>query len=83
VANQNLAQLTQASASAVVIPITAKKPRPAGANRSQMAFLTPEETLAVLKAARSRSSRDWPMALPMLAHSWHVRTRICRSQSDG
>jgi len=28
-----------------------------------MTFLTPQETLAVLKAARERSTRDWAMVL--------------------
>jgi hypothetical protein len=33
------------------------------ANRSTMAYLSPEEVLAVLKTARTRSIRDWAMVL--------------------
>ena len=75
-ATQNLAQLAEPSKSATVIPIAAKKPRPARARRSAMAFLTPEETLAVLKAARSRSNRDWAMILLAYRHGLRA-SEVC------
>ena len=36
-------------------------------NRSTMTYLSPEEVLAVLKAARVRSVRDWVMVLVPIA----------------
>ena len=48
----------------------------ARSRRSRMAFLTPDETLAVLKAARSRSNRDW--ALILLAYRHGLRaSEVC------
>jgi type 1 fimbriae regulatory protein FimB len=45
--------------------------------RGQMTFLTPVETLAVLKVAKQRSIRDWAMIL--LAY-WHGlrASEVCR-----
>jgi type 1 fimbriae regulatory protein FimB len=41
-----------------------------------MTFLTPEEMLAVLKAARSRSSRDWAMILLAYRHGMRA-SEVC------
>jgi type 1 fimbriae regulatory protein FimE len=60
---QNVPYSVKQSHSAAAIPMNAKKARPARANRGQMTFLTPDETLTVLKAARERSTRDWGMIL--------------------
>ncbi len=59
-----VAQLSKSTA----VPITTKKARPTRPKRSQMAFLTTEETLPVLKAARERSNRDWAMILLAYRH---------------
>lgn len=75
-ATQNLAQLIVPPKSATVIPIAVKKPRPARAKRGQMAFLTPEETLAVLKAARGRSNREWAMILLAYRHGLRA-SEVC------
>jgi type 1 fimbriae regulatory protein FimB len=45
-------------------------------NRSTMAYLTPEEVLAVLKAARSRSTRDWAMVLLAYRHGLRA-SEVC------
>jgi hypothetical protein len=39
-------------------------------NRSTMTFLSPDEVLAVLKAARQRSVRDWAMILMALGTAY-------------
>jgi hypothetical protein len=54
--------------SAAVMPTLKTKARPIRAKRGQMAFLTPDETLAVLKAAREHATRDWAMILPAYRH---------------
>jgi integrase len=51
-----------------IIPFASKKVRPIRHSRDRMTFLTPEETLAVLKAARARSVRDWAMILLAYRH---------------
>jgi len=73
---QNLAQQVQPSKSVAVIPIGAKKARPGRANRSRMAFLAPEETLAALKAARNRSDRDWALILVAYRHGLRA-SEVC------
>src|SRR5215472_2020928 len=80
-ATQTVPQLVEPPKSAVVIPIAVKKPGPARVNRSHMAFLTPEETLAVLKAARSRSSRDWAMILLAYRHGMRA-SEVCALRRD-
>ena len=75
-AQQNLAQLAEPSRSAAVIPIAPKKTRPTRPKGRQMAFLTPEETLAVLKAARGRSTRDWAMILLAYRHGLRA-SEVC------
>ena len=69
------------SKSAAVIPIPAKKARPGRASRGRMAFLTPEEVLAVLKAARERSSRDWCMILLAYRHAMRA-SEVCGLRRD-
>jgi site-specific recombinase XerD len=44
--------------------------------RSTMTFLTPEETLAVLKTARERSVRDWAMILLAYRHGLRA-SEVC------
>ncbi len=63
-------------ANPAVIPIVARRARPTRVKRGQMTFLTPEETLAVLRVARERSTRDWAMIL--LAYRHGLRTsEVC------
>jgi type 1 fimbriae regulatory protein FimB len=49
---------------------------PRKTNRSTMAYLTPEEVLAVLKAARGRSTRDWAMVLLAYRHGLRA-SEVC------
>jgi integrase len=44
-------------------------------------FLTPEEMLAVLKAARNRSNRDWAMILVSYRHGMRA-SEICGLRRD-
>jgi type 1 fimbriae regulatory protein FimB len=69
------ARETSAAAS-TVIPFVSKRARPIRHSHDRMIFLTPEETLAVLKAARARSIRDW--ALILLAYRHGLRaSEVC------
>ena len=63
--------------SPAVIPIAARKTRPARLKRGQMTFLTPVDTLAVLKAAKRRSTRDWAMILLAYRHGLRA-SEVCR-----
>jgi site-specific recombinase XerD len=47
-----------------------------GPSARQMTFLTPEEILAVLKAARGRSTRDWAMILLAYKHGLRA-SEVC------
>jgi type 1 fimbriae regulatory protein FimB len=49
---------------------------PRNANRSTMTFLTPEEVLTVLKAARKHSIRDWAMVLLSYRHGLRA-SEVC------
>jgi type 1 fimbriae regulatory protein FimB len=49
---------------------------PGKTNRSTMTYLTPEEILAVLKAARARSIRDWAMVLVAYRHGLRA-SEVC------
>jgi len=51
-------------------------------NRSTMAFLSPEEVLAVLKAARARSVRDWSMVLLAYRHGLRSSEVCCLKLVD-
>jgi integrase len=74
-ATQSLPQAVEQSKSAHVIPII-KKTRPTRAKRGQMTFLTPDETLTVLKAARERATRDWAMILLAYRHGLRA-SEVC------
>ena len=73
---QNLPHSVEQSKSAVVIPIVNKPARPSRAKRGQMTFLTPDETLSVLKAARERATRDWAMVLLAYRHGLRA-SEVC------
>ncbi len=49
---------------------------PRKTNRSTMTYLTPEEILAVLKAARGRAIRDWAMVLLAYRHGLRA-SEVC------
>lgn len=49
---------------------------PRKSNRSTIAYLTPEEILAVLKTARARSTRDWAMVLFCYRHGLRA-SEVC------
>jgi integrase len=63
-------------ATSVAIPADTKLVGPARTKRGQMNFLTPDETLAVLKAARGRSTRDWAMILLAYRHGLRA-SEVC------
>ncbi len=48
----------------------------ARASNGHMSYLTPEELLAVLKAARARSTRDWAMILLAYRHGMRA-SEVC------
>src|ERR1035437_8893870 len=72
---QNVPYSIEQSKPTVTIPID-KKARPTRAKRGQMTFLTPDETLAVLKAARGRATRDWTMVLLAYRHGLRA-SEVC------
>jgi site-specific recombinase XerD len=53
-----------AAANVVVLPA----PKPRRARRGRMEFLSPDELLAVLRAARDHSTRSWAMVLLTYSH---------------
>lgn len=63
-------------ANPAVIPIPVKKGRPIRIKRGRMTILTPQETLALLKAARKRSTRDWAMILLAYRHGLRA-SEVC------
>ena len=63
-------------ATPAVIPISISKGRPIRPKRGRMTILTPQETLALLKAAKSRSTRDWAMILLAYRHGLRV-SEVC------
>ena len=66
---------------AVAIPIPAEKVRPIRIKRGRMTILTPPETLALLKAARKRSTRDWAMILLAYRHGLRA-SEVCGIKLD-
>ena len=72
---QNVPHIADQSKSAV-IPIVENKSRRTRTTRGQLTFLNPEETLAVLKAARERSTRDWAMILLAYRHALRA-SEVC------
>jgi type 1 fimbriae regulatory protein FimB len=68
---------TQPTTSPTLIPIAVRAMRPARSPRGQMTFLTPVETLALLKVAKQRSTRDWAMILLAYRHGLRA-SEVCR-----
>ena len=68
---------TQPVTGPTLIPIAVRTMRPASRQRGQMTFLTPVETLAVLKVAKQRSIRDWAMILLAYRHGLRA-SEVCR-----
>jgi type 1 fimbriae regulatory protein FimB len=75
-AAKSIPQVVKLSQSAVAIPIIDKKARTTRAKRGQMTFLTPDETLTVLKAAREHATRDWAMVLVAYRHGLRA-SEVC------
>jgi site-specific recombinase XerD len=63
-------------ANAVVIPISMLKARLIRTKRGRMTILTPAEMLALLKAAKKRSTRDWAMILLAYRHGLRA-SEVC------
>src|SRR5580700_9778953 len=63
-------------ANPAVIPISIRKIHPIRTKRGRMVILTPQETLALLKAARKRSIRDWAMILLAYRHGLRA-SEVC------
>jgi len=63
-------------ANPAVIPISVHKGHPIRIKRGRMTILTPQETLALLKAARKRSTRDWAMILLAYRHGLRA-SEVC------
>src|SRR6202166_5061966 len=63
-------------ANPAVIPISVHKPLPTRNKHGRMVILTPQETLALLKAARKRSTRDWAMILLAYRHGLRA-SEVC------
>jgi site-specific recombinase XerD len=63
-------------ATPAVIPISISKGRPIRTKRGRMVILSPQEMLALLKAAKNRSTRDWAMILLAYRHGLRA-SEIC------
>ena len=63
-------------ANQAVSPISIRKGPPIRTKRGRMTILTPQETLALLKAARKRSTRDWAMILLAYRHGLRA-SEVC------
>lgn len=74
-ASQSVIHPVDLSKSAAVIPFT-KKARQSRSKRSHTVFLTPDETLSALKAARAHSTRDWAMILLAYKHGLRA-SEVC------
>jgi type 1 fimbriae regulatory protein FimB len=59
-----------------VIPLAVPAQAIPRKTKASMAFLTPEEVLAVLKTARGRSTRDWAMVLFAYRHGLRA-SEVC------
>jgi integrase len=65
------------AASTKVIPLALPAQAiPRKTHRSTMTYLSPEEILALLKAARARSIRDWAMVLLAYRHGLRA-SEVC------
>ena len=63
-------------ATPAVIPISISKGRPIRTKRGRMVILSPQEMLALLKAAKNRSTRDWAMILLAYRHGLRA-SEVC------
>jgi site-specific recombinase XerD len=63
-------------ATPAVIPISISKGRPIRTKRGRMVILSPQEMLALLKTAKSRSTRDWAMILLAYRHGLRA-SEVC------
>jgi len=63
-------------ANPAVIPISISTDRPIRPKRGRLTILTPQETLALLKAAKNRSTRDWAMILLAYRHGLRA-SEVC------
>src|SRR5579863_8098356 len=63
-------------ANPAVIPISVHKVRSIRTKHGRMTFLTPQEMLDLLKAARKRSTRDWAMILMAYRHGLRA-SEVC------
>jgi site-specific recombinase XerD len=63
-------------ANLAVIRIAVKEGRPARVKRGRMVILSPQEMLALLKAAKNRSTRDWAMILLAYRHGLRA-SEVC------
>jgi site-specific recombinase XerD len=63
-------------ANLAVIPIAVKEGRPVRVKRGRLVILSPQEMLALLKAAKNRSTRDWAMILLAYRHGLRA-SEVC------
>lgn len=63
-------------ANPAVIPISISQGRPIRTKRGRMVILSPAEMLALLKAAKNRSTRDWAMILLAYRHGLRA-SEVC------
>jgi site-specific recombinase XerD len=63
-------------ANLAVIPIAVKEGRSVRVKRGRMVILSPQEMLALLKAAKNRSTRDWAMILLAYRHGLRA-SEVC------
>ena len=63
-------------ANLAVIPIAVSNPRPVRVKRGRMIILTPQEMIALLKAAKNRSTREWAMILLAYRHGLRA-SEVC------
>src|ERR1019366_3715210 len=75
-ASQSIPQVVTQSHAVAVISTIDNKARPNCAKRGSMMFLTTDETLMVLKAARERATRDWTMVLLAYRHGLRA-SEVC------
>src|ERR1700675_2827504 len=63
-------------ANLAVIPIAVKEGRPVRVKRGRMVILSPQEMLALLKAAKNHATRDWAMILLAYRHGLRA-SEVC------
>jgi integrase len=72
----NVGSAHRPTAAPTVLAFAPKKSPRTRHGRDRMTFLTPEETLAVLKTARARSVRDWAIILLAYRHGLRA-SEVC------